>query len=217
MKSRDLISGKYRLTQRLGAGAMGEVWEATNELTGCKVALKRILNPTDDLRRRLLQEARACGSLEHRNIVKVYDVVETDNGDPILVMQRLTGETLAEMLRRKRKLEPPLAASIGRDIACALGAAHDAQFVHRDLKPANVFLHREHDVGEGEFVLKVLDFGVSKSMAPGDGPATITGMVLGSPAYMSPEQVRMAKDLDPRTDLWSLGIILFEMVTGERP
>lgn len=218
MDSGDLVGGKYRLTQRLGAGAMGTVWAAINERTGRKVALKLILHPTDDLRYRLLREARACGSLEHRNIVEIYDVGETKSGDPFLVMQLLTGETLADLLSRRRTIQPQPAAGIGRDIASALGAAHEARIVHRDLKPANIFLYREGGHGsEDDFVLKVLDFGVSKNLASGDGHATVPGMMIGSPAYMSPEQIRMAKDVDHRTDIWSLGIILFELLTGTRP
>ena len=218
MNSGDLVGGKYRLTQRLGAGAMGTVWASINERTGRKVALKLILHPTDDLRYRLLREARACGSLEHRNIVEIYDVGETKSGDPFLVMQLLTGETLADLLSRRRTIQPQPTAGIGRDIASALAAAHEARIVHRDLKPANIFLYREGGHGsEDDFVLKVLDFGVSKNLASGDGHATVTGMMVGSPAYMSPEQIRMAKDVDHRTDIWSLGIILFELLTGTRP
>src|SRR5262249_47906055 len=145
MKAGDIIGGKYRLTQRIGEGAMGTVWEAINERTGRHVALKLILRPTDDIRRRMLREARAYGSLLHRNIVEIYDVGETETGDPFLVMQLLSGETLADLLMRKRRIEPPLAARIGRDIANAIAAAHDAQIIHRDLKPANIFLHREPD------------------------------------------------------------------------
>ncbi len=218
MNAGDLVGGKYRLTQRLGAGAMGTVWAAVNERTGRKVALKLILHPTDDLRYRLLREARACGSLEHRNIVEIYDVGETTSGDPFLVMQLLTGETLADLVSRRRTLQPQPAAGIGRDIASALAAAHEAKIVHRDLKPANIFLYREGGKGdEDDFVLKVLDFGVSKNLAIGDGHATVTGIMVGSPAYMSPEQIRMAKDIDHRTDIWSLGIILYELLTGTRP
>jgi serine/threonine-protein kinase len=196
---------------------MGAVWEAINERTGRKVALKLILHSTEDHRRRLLREARACGSLEHRNIVEIYDVGETERNDPFLIMQLLTGETLGDLLKRRRRIEPLLAARIGRDIASALIAAHDAKIVHRDLKPANIFLHREGSTGEDEFVIKVLDFGVAKNLAAEPGPVTATGMVVGSLAYMSPEQLRVEKDLDYRSDLWSLGVILFQMLVGVRP
>ncbi len=217
MKSTDIIGGKYRLTHRLGSGAMGVVWAAINKLTGRRVALKLIVNPTDDLRQRLLREGRACGKLMHRNIVEVYDVGETQGGDPFLVMQLLSGETLAEMLRRKRRVSPRLVARIGADIASALAAAHEAKIIHRDLKPANIFMHREDSTVESEFLIKVLDFGVCKNLATRDGPSTTTGMLIGSVPYMSPEQVRVVKDLDHRTDIWSLGIILFELLTGVRP
>lgn len=217
MKAGDIVGEKYRLTRQLGAGAMGAVWEAVNEKTGRRVALKLILHSTEDLRRRLLREAKACGGLAHRNIIEVYDVGETAAGDPFLVLQLLSGETLADFLKARRRLDPPLAARIGRDIANALTAAHAAQVVHRDLKPANVFLHREDGQAEHEFTVKVLDFGVSKNLAASDGPATFTGQAVGSPAYMSPEQVQTVKDLDYRTDIWSFGIVLYEMLTGTRP
>jgi serine/threonine-protein kinase len=217
MKSGHIVGGKYRLRQRLGAGAMGAVWEAVNERTGRLVALKHVLHPSDDLRVRLRKEARACGSLAHPNVVEIYDVGETESGEPFLIMELLSGETLGDLLSRKRRIEPALAARIGRDIASALEAAHEAQIIHRDLKPANVFLHRARSGAGDGFVVKVLDFGVSKNLASTEGPATVTGAVLGSPAYMSPEQLRVVKDLDHRTDIWSMGIVLFEMLAGVRP
>ena len=197
---------------------MGVVWEANHELTGRKVALKLILDPTEDLRVRLRREARACGSLNHPNIVEVYDVSETAEGDPFLVMQFLPGQTLGELLTKKRRIEPPeLAARIARDNASALEAAHGAHIIHRDLKPANIFLRQDSATNKDAFTVKVLDFGVSKFLSGDEGPATLTGMAAGSPAYMSPEQVRIEKGLDHRTDIWSLGIVLYEMLTGVRP
>lgn len=217
MKTGDLIGGKYRLTGPLGEGAMGTVWEARNERTGKAVALKLMLKPTPDRRERLLREARACGGLTHPNIVELYDVGETESGEPFLVLQRLSGQTLAEFLNSRHRLEPVLAARIGRDIANALAAAHAKKIVHRDLKPANVFLHRDDSLPEGEFLVKVLDFGVSKDLNADDAPATATGIPIGSPAYMSPEQVSAAKDIDTRTDIWSLGILMYELIVGMRP
>ncbi len=151
------------------------------------------------------------------NIVELYDVGETETGEPFLVLQRLSGQTLADFLNARRRLEPRIAARIGRDIANALVAAHAGKIVHRDLKPANVFLHRDEGLPDGEFVVKVLDFGVSKDLNALDGPVTVTGMPVGSPAYMSPEQVSASKDIDTRTDIWSLGIVLYELVVGVRP
>jgi serine/threonine-protein kinase len=210
-----VVGGKYRLVRLLGQGAMGEVWAAVNEATGGEAALKLLSRPREELRHRLLREARACGKLRHRNIIDVHDVGETDEGEPFLVMALLNGETLADLLDRKRRLEPPRAAQIARDIARALAAAHKVGVVHRDLKPANVFLHREE--GGDDIIVKVLDFGVSKDLEQSDGLMTVAGATVGSPAYMSPEQARSAQDLDHRTDLWSLGVVLFEMLTGKRP
>ncbi|KYG03464.1 hypothetical protein BE21_51500 [Sorangium cellulosum] len=218
MKEGETLGGQYKLVQRLGKGGMGEVWEAADVLDGRRVALKFIACKTDELRRRLLNEARLCGALRHPNIVEIHEVGETDDKDPFLVMQLLTGETLADMLDRKKRIDPPaLVARIGRDIASALDAAHGAKIIHRDLKPANIFLHREPDADERSFTVKVLDFGVSKSLNATGVQSTMTGLAVGSPAYMSPEQLSMSKRLDHRTDIWSLGIILYEMLTGMRP
>ena len=212
-----LIAGKYRLSRLLGEGAMGVVWAAINERTEREVALKLINGENDALRRRLLREARACGRLSHRNIIEILDVGETQEGEPFLVMPLLTGETLADRLKRDGLLPPPLCARIGADIARGLEAAHAAGIIHRDLKPANVFLHREPGNDE-DFVVKVLDFGVSKMLGPGDGgSATMTGGAVGSPLYMSPEQAIGDAGVDARADLWALGVLLFEMLTGTRP
>jgi serine/threonine-protein kinase len=212
-----LIAGKYRLRRLLGEGAMGVVWAAVNERTEREVALKLINGENDALRRRLLREARACGRLTHRNIIEILDVGETDEGEPFLVMQLLTGETLEGRLKRDGLFPPPLAARIGLDIARGLEAAHAAGIVHRDLKPANVFLHREPGNDE-DFVVKVLDFGVSKMIEPGGAPAsTMSGSAVGSPLYMSPEQAIGDAGVGPRADLWSLGVLLFEMLTGTFP
>ncbi|WP_437619698.1 protein kinase domain-containing protein [Sorangium sp. So ce1151] len=218
MKEGETVGGKFKLVQRLGKGGMGEVWEAVHLLDGRKVALKFIACRTDELRKRLLNEARLCGSLRHPNIVEIHEIGETDDKDPFLVMQLLTGETLADMLDRKKRIEPPaLVARIAGDIASALEVAHSAKIIHRDLKPANIFLHRELDADERSFTVKVLDFGVSKSLTATGVQSTMTGLAVGSPAYMSPEQLSMSKRLDHRTDIWSLGIILYEMLTGMRP
>jgi serine/threonine-protein kinase len=213
MKPGDLIAAKYRLERVIGTGAMGEVWAAVNESTRRPVALKLIPNPNAELRTRMLREALAAGSLKHRNVVDVYDVGETVRGDPFLVMELLSGETLADRLRRVRRLPPAEAAEIAGAIARGLRAAHAKGIIHRDLKPANVFLHREADA-EGE-VVKVLDFGVCKQLE--DPTGTLPGGLVGSPAYMSPEQARAEANIDARSDLWSLGAVLFEMLAGHRP
>jgi serine/threonine-protein kinase len=221
MKPGALLAGKYRLEHVLGSGGMGEVWAATNESTGRSFAIKMLHGSTPDLRTRMLREARAGGTLRHKNIVEIYDVGETDDGDPFLVMERLSGETLGERLEREGSLPPAAAVEIAGAIAAALRVAHAKGIVHRDLKPANVFLHREADTaaapgaeGEGE-VVKVLDFGVSKHLQ--DKAGTITSGLVGSPPYMSPEQACAEPNVDARSDLWSLGVVLFQMLAGRRP
>ena len=218
MKPGDLLVSKYRLERVLGVGGMGKVWAAINEGNGRPVAIKLMhaLPPKfrdRTLRERMLREARAGGALQHKNIVDVYDVGETESGDPFLVMERLSGETLADLIQRKKRLPPEQAASIALSIAAALRVAHAKGIVHRDLKPANVFLHRDAD-GDGATV-KVLDFGASKHLR--EASATAVGSILGSPAYMSPEQASSDPNIDARADLWSLGVVIFEMVAGRRP
>ncbi|WP_434046249.1 MULTISPECIES: protein kinase domain-containing protein [Sorangium] len=210
-----LVCGKYRLLRRIGEGAMGVVWAAHNEATSREVALKLLVRPDPELRVRLLREARACGAVSHRNIVDIYDADETESGDPFLVMPLLSGETLSSLLKRKRKLEVPEASRIARDIARGLSAAHERGIIHRDLKPSNIFLHTEP--GDTDYVVKILDFGVSKFVTGPQQVRTATGILIGSPAYMSPEQVRAQGELDTRADLWALGVVMFEMLTSRRP
>jgi len=215
VESGSLIADRYRLLRRIGEGAMGVVWAATNVFTDRVVALKLIPRGAiagSELRARMLREARACGRIQHRNVVEIYDVGQTSDGDPFLVMQLLRGETLEQRMRREGAMPTEAAVSIALSIARALAAAHAAGIVHRDLKPANVFLHREP--GEREAIVKVLDFGVSKVLGGDPTEATVTGNVIGSPAYMSPEQARGASNLEPRSDVWAFGAVLFEMVAG---
>src|SRR5690242_10435325 len=159
MKPGDILASKYRLVQRIGAGAMGEVWAGENQTTGGKVALKLIIptapeHRTPELRQRLIREAKACGKLAHRNIVQIFDVGTTPEGDPFLVLELLRGKPLDEMLKDTRRIEPAMAARIGAEIANALTVAHTAKIIHRDLKPANIFLHREDGMPEDRFIVK---------------------------------------------------------------
>jgi eukaryotic-like serine/threonine-protein kinase len=212
--SNTLIGGKYRPLRRLGHGAMGEVWAAINIDTDREVALKLITSPDPEFRMRLLREARAIGRLNHPNIVQILDRGETEAGEPFLVMQLLQGETLGQKLRREGALPEATAAGIALDVARALRVAHEKDIIHRDLKPANIFLHREPDTEED--VVKVVDFGVSKMSIENEGNATLTGGIVGSPAYMSPEQIRCGP-IDGRADVWALGVVLYEMLVGHRP
>jgi serine/threonine-protein kinase len=212
-----LLGGKYRLLRLIGEGGMGAVWAATNELTHRNFALKLIAGekvPSKEARERLLREARVCGGLKHRNVVDLYDVGLTEEGSPFLVMELLRGESLAQSLERGGRLRPETAAGITMAIARGLRAAHRAGIVHRDLKPANVFLHEEPEVGT---VVKILDFGVSRVISGDEIRRTSPGVAIGSPAYMSPEQATGAEALDHRADLWALGVVLFEMLSGVLP
>ncbi|MFO0592732.1 MAG: serine/threonine-protein kinase [Polyangiaceae bacterium] len=214
MEAGTLVAEKYLLVRTIGRGGMGAVWAAKNVRTEREVALKLITDENADYRARLLREARACGRITHRNVIEIYDVGETASGTPFLVMPLLDGEPLSRKLRRERVLQPAIAAQIATEIARALSAAHASGIVHRDLKPANVFLH--HEPGAGSLVVKVLDFGISKVVET-DSTTTTTGTILGSPAYMSPEQAKGERYVDHRADLWSLGVTLFEMLAGRRP
>src|SRR6185436_20948485 len=167
---------------------------------------------------RLLQEARLASSIGHENIVDVTDFGTTSDGRAFVVMEFLEGESLAQLVIRDAPLPVERSLRISRQIASALGAAHDKGIVHRDVKPENVYLVRR---GEADFV-KVVDFGVSKAVhTREEGPEwqrlTRTGMVLGTPLYMSPEQARGGEDIDARADVWAVGVLLYECLTGEVP
>ncbi|MEZ4293679.1 MAG: protein kinase [Polyangiaceae bacterium] len=213
LKPGALVAGKYRLQKLLGRGAAGVVWSAINVTTSRKVALKLLIKPEPKLCERLLREARAAGALHHPNVIDIYDVTELSDGSPVLVLELLEGQTLQQLIDERAPLPSREVASIGRDVARALAVAHASGIVHRDLKPANIFLH---DTGDDDPVVKVVDFGISKNLLTADRSLTETGMAVGSPAFMSPEQVRGERDLDGRTDLWALGVILYEMVAGKR-
>jgi serine/threonine-protein kinase len=215
IKPGTLLGGKYRLSHPIGYGGMGAVWAALNESTSREVAVKLLIEGDPSLRPRLLREARSCGALKHPNVIDIYDVAQMASGEPFLVMELLSGETLAQLLKRRRRLDAHEAARIARDVARALAAAHTIGIVHRDLKPPNIFLHSPN--GEETVIVKVLDFGVAKNITLDDGLRTGLGELVGSPAYMSPEQARADGDIDHRTDIWSLGVVLFQMVTGVRP
>lgn len=209
------LNGKFRLVREIGTGAMASVWEAVEEATSKRVAIKLMNRSSEDLRQRFFREARICASLSHQNIVDVFEIGETERGHPFLVMQLLNGVTLAQLITQHGRLPAPIAAQIGRDIALALATAHAANIVHRDLKPANVFLHQE--TPSHAVVVKVLDFGVAKDLGKADALATTPGGLLGSPGYMSPEQAHARHDVDGRADIWALGVVLFEMLVGNRP
>ncbi len=211
-----LLSGKYRLDALLGEGGMGAVWRATNLLLELPVAIKLIRADLDrsTLRARLQLEARAAAKLGHPAIVRVFDVGESEFGDPFIVMELLQGETLARLLTRGR-LSGVHAVQLLLPIIDALGTAHTRGIVHRDLKPDNVMIAVEDQHTQP----KILDFGIAKLLGPqaADHKLTEAGAVVGSPDYMSPEQARGREDLDAATDIWSLCVVLYEAVTGGAP
>lgn len=213
-----LLGGRYRLLRQLGEGGMGQVWEARDETLGRSIAVKLISllagggNRGDDARARFLREARITAQLQHPNIVTIHDFGETgtrDNRVPFLVMELVRGEGLDAMLRRGA-VTLPKAARWGAQISDALAEAHNAGIMHRDIKPSNILITLSGSV-------KVLDFGIARAVEPyaTADRITQTGFLVGSPAYMAPEQARGFPE--PRSDLYALGCLLFELITGQPP
>jgi serine/threonine protein kinase len=211
-----VLCEKYRLEVLIGEGGMGAVWRASNLHLGLPVAIKLIRADLDRdaLRARLQLEARSVAKLGHPAIVRVYDVGETELGDPFIVMELLHGETLAQLLARGR-LSAVRAVQLTLPIIDALAVAHARGIVHRDLKPDNLLIAAEDQRTQP----KILDFGIAKLTDPRDASHRLTeiGTVVGSPDYMSPEQARGREDVDYRTDIWSLCVVLYEAITGSAP
>jgi serine/threonine-protein kinase len=216
----DVLAGKYRVTKVLGVGGMGVVVAAIHIQLEEPVALKFMLPAAlenSETLSRFLREARAAVRLRSEHVARVSDVGTLENGAPYIVMEYLDGTDLAGLIASRGPL--PLEEAVEFIVhACdALAEAHSIGIVHRDLKPANLFLTHRRD---GTPLVKVLDFGISKSSALGEqssGALTKTGGIMGSPLYMSPEQMRSAKDTDARADVWALGIILHELLSGHTP
>ncbi len=208
-----LIAGKYRLEALLGTGGMGTVWVALNEALDLRVALK-LIRPElvgEETVRRLLTEARIEAKLSHDGIVRVFDFGETDRGEAFIVMELLEGESLGDMLHHHQRLSAVTAVQLMLPVIDALCCAHAHGVVHRDLKPDNIFLARQGS----RIHPKVVDFGIARcDGAIDDRRMTRGGAVLGSPAYMPPEQARGENDIDTRADIWSLCVVIYEAVSG---
>jgi serine/threonine protein kinase len=218
-----IVAGRYRLERALAQGGMGCVWVARHVQLETDVAIKFMtpqLAASPDACARFEREAKASAALRLANAVQIHDY-GVEDGAPFLVMELLEGEDLQARLRREGRLGLPVTLGILGQVGRALRRAHEVGLVHRDLKPGNIFLAREG----GEEVVKLLDFGIAKDTqgafggAFGGGGAGVTGTaaLLGSPHYMSPEQVRTTSRVDHRTDLWALGVITFHCVTGHLP
>jgi serine/threonine-protein kinase len=217
-----LLAGKYEMGAVLGHGGMGVVVAASHVALRQKVAIKFLLPEALQVPgavARFLREARSAVAIQSEHVARVLDVGTMEDGRPYMVMEHLTGQDLRAV--RKREGVLPVAEAVDYVLqACeAIAEAHALGIVHRDLKLSNVFLTRRND---GSALVKVLDFGLSKSIQPGAADAgssnlTTTNMMAGSPHYMSPEQLRSLKNVDQRTDIWSLGVILYELLTARRP
>jgi serine/threonine-protein kinase len=214
-----VIAGRYRIVGQLGEGGMGEVFVAEHLMIGRKVAIKRLhpeLVSDERAVQRFQREARAAAATGHEHIVEVLDLGYADDNAPYLVMEYLRGQSLADVIKREGRLTPQRTCHLLGQVLAALEAVHRQEIIHRDLKPDNVFITRRP--GMGEFV-KVLDFGISK-MKEENGEAlhlTRTGMMMGTPFYMSPEQARGVRDVDHRVDLYAVGVMLYECLTGRLP
>jgi len=221
IKSGDVLAGKYRVERVLGVGGMGYVVAAMHLELGQRVAVKFLmpeLCKNEEPVMRFLREARAAVRIRNEHVARVIDVGKMDTGAPYMVMEYLEGYDLADELERRERISVEEAVDYILQASEAIAEAHTLGIVHRDLKPSNLFLTSRAD---GSALIKVLDFGISKAMVNEEGgaAASLTGTqaLLGSPSYMSPEQVRKPKTVDVRTDVWALGVILYELLTGTQP
>lgn len=210
-----VFNGRWRLHRLVGEGGMGAVYES-HSLRNEGVRAIKVLHPEfvseENILSRFIAEAQAVRQLQHPNIAQIYDQDRAEDGTPYLIMEFLQGAPLSNFMGG-RPMAAPQACGIMLGVLQALNVAHTRGIVHRDLKPDNLFLVPD---GRGNYVVKVLDFGIAKVMdvAGGMGSKTKTGVLLGTPGYMSPEQIKNSKGVDPRSDLWSCGVIFYEMLTG---
>nr|WP_276600440.1 MULTISPECIES: serine/threonine-protein kinase [unclassified Nannocystis] len=211
----EVLADRYRVYHRLGKGGMGEVYLAEHMDIGRKVAIKTLnahLQDKPEIADRFMQEARTSSRVRHSNIVDITDFGKTDHGAPFFVMEYLEGEDLKSVLKRERVLPWERARDIILQVCAALAAAHAHGVVHRDLKPDNIYLIRQDD----QELVKVLDFGIAKVISEAGDEMTQTGVLLGTPEYMSPEQAQ-EQPLDGRSDIYAMGVLMFRMFTGRLP
>ena len=212
-----ILAGKYRIERMIGEGGMGVVVAATHLHLGTQVALKFLLQDmamNQQMAERFLREARASALLKSEHVCRVSDVGMLDNGAPYIVMELLQGHDLASMLRHHGPMPISTAAEYILQALHAMAEAHAAGIVHRDLKPGNLFWSQRPD---GSALIKVLDFGIAKTAGSVNFSLTQTSSVMGSPGYMSPEQLKSSKEVDARSDIWSIGVVLYELVSARTP
>jgi eukaryotic-like serine/threonine-protein kinase len=213
----EILCGRYQLVRPLRAGGMGTVWLARHLVLDMDVAIKLLLPRllTPEFAARLVREARATAQIDHPNIVRVLDVGETGRGEPFLAMEYLRGSSLADVIDLRGRFAARTVVQLALPLVDALATAHAKSIIHRDLKPDNVIMTVSDS---GIVVPKIVDFGIAK-VAEDDGERrlTQTGAVLGSPDYMAPEQARGELDVDQRTDVWAMCVMLYELLTGVRP
>jgi eukaryotic-like serine/threonine-protein kinase len=215
--AKDTRLGAYRIDRMLGEGGMGFVYEATHEVLNRRTAIKMLrpeLASHAQIVTRFLNEAKAVNLIDHQNIVNVYDYGDNQHGSVYFVMEFLEGETLDDLMRKRQPMPVPLLLHLFAQIAKALAAAHAKRIVHRDLKPANVFIVARED---NPYFIKLLDFGIAQLRGAGAVEGlTISGQVMGTPQYMSPEQVS-GGTVDARSDVWAMGVMLYRAATGQAP
>ncbi len=214
-----VLNGRWRLKKLLGEGGMGAVFEAESTRGEGIRAIKLLhaeFSKEEQILQRFFAEAQTSQQLQHPNIARTFESGRAEDGTPYLVMELLQGQPLANWIDAGQPIPPHQAAPIITAVLQALHLAHQRRVVHRDLKPDNLFMTREPS---GQYVVKVLDFGIAKVMdaAGGMGNKTRTGVLLGTPGYMSPEQIKNSKAVDARSDLWAVGIIFYEMLTCGLP
>jgi len=217
LEAGQIIEGKYRIVRLIGEGGMGSVYEGENTFIKRRVAIKVLHahSVSEETVRRFEREAQAAGCIGSDHILEVLDLGSLGNGDRFMVMEYLDGETLGARMSRGR-INPNDVLTLARQVLIGLRAAHAASIVHRDLKPDNIFILREK-AGRADFA-KIIDFGISKFNAlGGDMSMTRTGAVMGTPYYMSPEQAQGTQGIDGRSDVYSLGVILYEALAGSVP
>lgn len=217
MRAGEHVTPQVRLVRPIGAGGMGAVWIADHLALKTQVAVKFILAGREndsEARERFSREAEAAAQVKSPHVAQIFDHGVTDDGFPFIVMELLEGEDLSKYVQSQGRLGLREVANVITQICRALSRAHSKGLIHRDVKPANVFMC---DVGTPERFVKLLDFGVAKVLGGDPSTATKSGAVTGTPVYMAPEQLLGAKDLDHRADLWSVGVLAYELIAGRRP